>query len=1602
MARTLRRLSLPFCAVVLFLGVAVLLTAPPRLARGAAFSIPDWTHNSPAPECRACTGCGCPGPAQFSPEGVHFPTGELVLDRFLGDVSAPVGRTAFSLRYRSMISGVSQFGNFVPWYPTAKLEVLIPGAPNNPGGRQVVVSYPDGTQHEFVWNGSAYSAPACGTDTLTEAAGQVTLTDKYGNEWVLHLGSRMPVSFTDRNGNTDTYTLVAGTSQLSSITTARGETISFTSNANKYVQTLQDGAGRTWTFTYDPSDRLVGVRSPATPDQPAGVTWAWGYDSSGRLVSATDGKGHTTTYTYVGATAQVASVTGSPTVTYSYSSGLTTRVDGNGNEHRHFYTGNQITKTDMVVGGVAQHAYTYAWSGNVVVTVVTPKGSRVDYTWNSLDHLVAERRKETNTASSSASDILHSWGYDAAGRWRTFYADPLGNVWVYTRDAQGNLTAVSHPTVSSPTSQSASRTITYNAKGQVTKVTREDGVEVTYAYGTTGPEKDRLVSVVEDAAPGGLELETQYLYDAAGNVISSTSPNGATTTATFDALRRLVQTTAPAPLGYVRAFSYDGEGNLLRRTVNTASGALVTSYTYGGHDELLTMTEPVDAAGTSTRTTTYQYDDNFNRIRMIRPLGTQQNFVYDERDLLVEHVLGEGDPAAATTTWSHDANGNRTKVTDPLGNDTTTTVDLFDRPTRVTNALGHYTETTYDKAGRVTKVERKDSSDTVLQRRSFFHDERGRLWKISDLRKEPGTTYADAVTTLYRDAAGRRTKSTDAASNVTESVYDANGNAIAWSVTESDGATPVTHAYEAQYDELDRMVKRVEIDRLTPTNRLETTWQWDSRSNRISEVTPQGNVTFWHYDGLSRLVSRARDLTLSAGGAPTPSIHQQVTTWQFDDNDRLIAHVDDGQNASTWSYDALDRVTQMVYPDGGSITYQHDAAGNVTQITDPVGSVISDTYDALHRRTARSITLAAGYGGTTTETYAYDALDRLIQASDNDAVVTQTYGDLGLASFVYEEQQSYAVGSALPKTVKTTRDANGWRKNLHYPGGLTLTHTRNALGLLTGIGDGLATIASFTHVGARPRSTTFENGTVTTTSYTGFRGEVASVNHQTSLGGTVVRLEYGYDPNHDRLYERFGGPGSPGDAFAYDGLRRLATAWQNAADPTVTPPLGTYTSRIDYVMDDDGNRRAVAVTPFGGSSTLTPYTTNNAYQYTSVGAIPYAWDANGNLTSDTTRTFVYDYRNQLVEVKDALLGTTIAAYRYDALGRRIEKAVGPGVSRYVYDGLETVEVYDGSDTLRQTFVFGDGIDQVLMLEQADVLDYDGDFDTTETTRSYYHRNALGSVMEITDMNETVAVSYRYAPYGAVTITVGGTPQSSDPLGNPWMFTARFQDEEPGLMYYRARHYAPGVGRFLQRDPLGYRVGPNLFEYVRSSPANLTDPSGREPATATATAIVIVVSAALSLAIALCVDSDADDPCECSLQISATRLASAQRNPATSREEDSLIVSFRPSIPADCDVDADCLAPCREWAERVEAKVKAYSQQVNESGEGAPPDVVDVLAGQVSGGVGVEFVRHVWWDKGREYDRSAPVYYPLDGESDAFWDPSVYSSWRVTHWVANCG
>ena len=71
----------------------------------------------------------------------------------------------------------------------------------------------------------------------------------------------------------------------------------------------------------------------------------------------------------------------------------------------------------------------------------------------------------------------------------------------------------------------------------------------------------------------------------------------------------------------------------------------------------------------------------------------------------------------------------------------------------------------------------------------------------------------------------------------------------------------------------------------------------------------------------------------------------------------------------------------------------------------------------------------------------------------------------------------------------------------------------------------------------------------------------------------------------------------------------------------------------------------------------------------------------------------------------------------------------------------------------------------------------------------------------------------------------GTVRTVSSYNNSYMFTGREYDTETGLYYYRARYYDPGLGRFLETDPLGYVDSENLYAYVGNNPWNWVDPKG---------------------------------------------------------------------------------------------------------------------------------------------------------------------------------
>jgi RHS repeat-associated protein len=136
--------------------------------------------------------------------------------------------------------------------------------------------------------------------------------------------------------------------------------------------------------------------------------------------------------------------------------------------------------------------------------------------------------------------------------------------------------------------------------------------------------------------------------------------------------------------------------------------------------------------------------------------------------------------------------------------------------------------------------------------------------------------------------------------------------------------------------------------------------------------------------------------------------------------------------------------------------------------------------------------------------------------------------------------------------------------------------------------------------------------------------------------------------------------------------------------------------------------------------------------------------------------------------------------------------------------------YDGQDILRQTtgaavrtYIHGPGIDEPLAHEEG-------------SATTYYHADALGSIVRLTDGTGNVVVSRQYDAWG--NLEAGATTAG-------FAFTGREWDPEIGLYYYRARYYDAKAGRFISEDPIGFAGGKNFYDYATANPARFVDPFG---------------------------------------------------------------------------------------------------------------------------------------------------------------------------------
>jgi len=169
---------------------------------------------------------------------------------------------------------------------------------------------------------------------------------------------------------------------------------------------------------------------------------------------------------------------------------------------------------------------------------------------------------------------------------------------------------------------------------------------------------------------------------------------------------------------------------------------------------------------------------------------------------------------------------------------------------------------------------------------------------------------------------------------------------------------------------------------------------------------------------------------------------------------------------------------------------------------------------------------------------------------------------------------------------------------------------------------------------------------------------------------------------------------------------------------------------------------------------------------------------------------------------------------YDSRNRVVRRTSPNGTLNLTYSGWNLIEERNGGGELEQTYVHGAGTDELLVK-------------VSSSGPAYYHHDGLGSTVALTGENGELLESYRYDAFGGVSVmNASGLSLQVSGFQNRFLFTGREWLGQAGIYDYRNRVYSPGLGRFLQTDPIRFEAGDvNIYRYVGNSPYNYIDPIG---------------------------------------------------------------------------------------------------------------------------------------------------------------------------------
>ena len=847
---------------------------------------------------------------------------------------------------------------------------------------------------------------------------------------------------------------------------------------------------------------------------------------------------------------------------------------------------------------------------------------------------------------------------------------------------------------------------------------------------------------------------------------SVTDANSHTTGYKWDSFGNLHEMTSPR--GTVTDYTWAFPGSV-------SSGYPVNSITQTNAPVLGELTKVQETAGTGggvtqKAATTYAYFDSANN-------GASQDWTNSG---LISTITKPtpGTSAGTTTvsyTFQYDHYGNMTQMVTPgngAASSITTTLAYatgtsvaIGQPLTITDNLGHATHFTYDSQGNRTSM-----TDAIGNATYFGHTDGTAGYNIANqpvLVTYPATgqtgSGAAAMTMRYRYPDGPQTATVN---------FDEGGTQVREVDTgygpegETLSVTGSTEPVYYTYDRLYRLATLTDGSGHAASPTRSTAYFYNAQGYLAQVVYPGAAGT-----------SSTPTAPLTAGTADT------VTFSTYDPVGNLTKRVD-GRNIETdYAYAADNKLTDVTYPasTANNVHYDYDGYGRKTGMADAVSG---DT-------TTTPITDGVAY--------SYD---------DNDALTSVA--------------TTYNVSAAPPYTVlptwttSYTYNANASRAGMVLAGTVTKTssYTYDGAGRLTGLTNPNSEASSWTYGNNNWLATqTLGNGVTTTNTYD-HRGNIAELaERQTSSPTSALVADFGgtsgtvpgmsYDAVGNRTgYTASGFPTGAGTlngttTYSYDGRNELTGETTSRYYGTNTSNTYQYDGVATGTTTGAGNGTSVKGTGFGynaaghvGDNQMASDTQSHSY----------AFDGNGNPTTWKSAALTFDVENRMTAYGTSLTagynGDGLRAWKQDSLGNR---------TYFVYDGTNVIGELNATGNLGVVYTWGAN---GLLSRKA------GSGGT-----QFFTYDPTGSVATVTNSAASVQGDELFDATGKRLNSYSSRPVD---FCGQWGY---YDDAETGLILCGHRYYDSFAARFLNRDPIWFDGGVNLYGYRQNNSVYGIDPEG---------------------------------------------------------------------------------------------------------------------------------------------------------------------------------